>query len=374
MAQPTLILAGGGHTHALVIRRLARHPLPDARVVLVSDQPLAPYSGMLPGLMAGHYEYAETHIDLPRLCQRAGIEFMQGKVTGLDPNARQLFIADQPALPYDLLSINTGATPNNNIPGADRYALSVKPVGDLYQQWQSRLNELMQNPPTEPEHWGVVGAGAGGVELVLAMAHRVRQVSPHTPLMRWHLIYRGQAILPGYPKRLQRKAEQALAQAQIERHAGFSVHHIAEDHLTATDGTLLPMQQTILCTPVAAPQWPQACGLETANGGFIAVNEFLQSTSHPTVFAAGDVAEMVTDPRPKAGVYAVRQARYLTENLRRSLAGQPLQPVNLQRQFLSLLALGGKTAVGRRGLFSFSGAWVWHWKNRIDRDFMALFK
>lgn len=374
MSQPTLVLAGGGHTHALLLRRLIRHPLPNVRVILVSDHAMAPYTGMLPGLIAGHYEFAEMHIDLPRLCQRAGVAFHQGRVTGLDPNARQLFLADQPALSYDLISINTGATPTADISGADRFALGVKPVNDLYQQWLLRLRTLEQSASAEPQHWGVVGAGAGGVELVLAMAHRIRQLSPNAPRVHWHLLYRGPSILPGYPKRLKRKAEHALAQARIQCHPEFNLKSIAEDHLTAADGTRIPMQHTILCTPVTAPQWPQTSGLATANGGFIAVNEYLQSTSHPTLFAVGDVAEMVTDPRPKAGVYAVRQARYLSDNVRRSLAGQPLRPMHLQRQFLSLLALGGKTAVGRRGPFTFSGAWVWYWKNWIDRDFMRLFK
>ncbi|WLD58659.1 selenide, water dikinase SelD [Salinispirillum sp. LH 10-3-1] len=379
MIERDLVLLGGGHTHALLIRKLAMQPIPNVRVTLISDGGTTPYSGMLPGLIAGHYDLDDILIDLNQLCRKANVRFIPGRVVGLNLSEKHVQVDGWPDIRFDRLSIDTGATPSTAIPGSTEHAVGVKPVSGLYERWQN----LMTHAPTssEPQHWAVVGAGAGGVELVLAMAHRFATGDTGTtakstaskPSADWHLVFSGDSILPGYPKRLQRIAQRALDNAQITCHAQFRVQQIDAEGIQAEDGRYLRLQQTLLCTPAGAPQWPADAGLDTARGGFIAVNEYLQSTSHPEVFAAGDVAEMVNDPRPKAGVYAVRQARFLHENLRRAFAGEPLQPIRLQRQFLSLLALGGKTAVGRRGPITLHGDWVWRWKDRIDRDFMALF-
>jgi selenide,water dikinase len=152
-------------------------------------------------------------------------------------------------------------------------------------------------------------------------------------------------------------------------HAHTQVSQVTASGVHFNGGEFLPLQQTFMCTPAAAPSWPEAAGLNTERG-FIAVNQQLQSTSHPNVFAAGDVAEMVGDPRPKAGVYAVRQAPTLAHNLVAWCTGAPLRTLNLQRQFLSLLSLGEQRATGGRQGITVSGHWVWRWKDRIDRQFM----
>lgn len=363
MNERDLILVGGGHAHALLIRQWAMNPLPGVRVTLISESCQTPYSGMLPGLVAGHYQPDEVHIDLNRLCRWAGIRFIQGQVTGLDPESKRINVKRQPSLSYDTLSIDTGSTPDLSIPGARSFAIGVKPVSQFHAQWQQLLRDA---DATVERDWAVVGSGAGGVELILAMAHRLDS----RRAIRLHLVYSGDQILPGYPKTVVRAAERALDYYGVDRHPQFRVSAVTHTGLVAKNGNALPVDKTIWCTQAAAPDWPARSGLDTATNGFIAVNRFLQSTSHPDVFAAGDVAEMVFDPRPKAGVYAVRQAPFLFDNLRRALTGQPLKPVNLQRRFLSLLSLGGQTAVGNKGALVIRGDWVWRWKDRIDRAFM----
>lgn len=364
MTERDLILVGGGHTHALLIRSLAMRPLPGVRVTLLSESLLTPYSGMLPGLVAGHYQPDEVHIDLNQLCRWAGVRFIQGRLIGLDPKAKHLHIDGQPDLHYDKVSFDTGSTPNLELPGAHSFAVGVKPVSAFFAKWQQLLAKADTG---ETRHWGVVGAGAGGIELVLAMAHRLGDQSPIT----LHLIYAGERVLNGYPNRVVKSAEQALARYRVLCHPQFKVSAVTKTGLVATNGNALTLDQSVLCTSAAAPTWPEKAGLNTANGGFIAVNASLQSTSHPDIFAAGDVAEMVFDPRAKAGVYAVRQAPWLYDNLNRAFAGKALRPMHLQRRFLSLLSLGGKHAAGHRGALAIKGDWVWRWKDRIDRAFMA---
>lgn len=368
MPSHDLVLLGGGHSHVLLIRQLAMQPFPDTRVTLVSEQATTAYSGMLPGLIAGHYSLAETQIDLRRLCRKARVRFIQDRATGLDPDAGQLHLTHQPDLAWDSLSIDTGSTPNTaDIPGASTHAVGVKPIGQFYQEWQNAVAQLTTTSSEQP-HWGVVGAGAGGIELILAMAHALRK-HPGRPVL--HLVFTGAEVLAGYPNAVRRQAMKALDKARVRLHPEFRVRRFSDTGITGEQGQTLTLTQAFLCTPASAPDWPRASGLATARGGFIRVNNALQSTSHPAVFAAGDVAEMVDMPRPKAGVYAVRQAPWLHTNMGRFRAGEPLEELQLQNSFLSLLSLGGKRATGGRYGLTLSGRWVWRWKDRIDRAFMA---
>ena len=378
-----LVLIGGGHTHALVIKSLAMKPIPDVRLTLVSEQTLTPYSGMLPGYIAGHYSLAETHIDLNRLCQWANVRWIKGRVSHIDPDSRQV-VADGRLVTYDKLSIDIGSTPDLSVPGAAQYAVGVKPVSHFNHAWEKLLiqasvgdgranqdsNQVggsqLNSSIAGVRDWGVIGAGAGGVELILAMAHRLGAQSS----IRFHLIFSGQKILKGYPPRLIARAEQALQQHGVQLHSEFRVQRVLEDGLQSADGQVLSLDQSISCTGAAAAPWLGETGIELSDTGFLAVNQFLQTLSHDNIFAVGDCADMLHDRRPKAGVYAVRQAPFLSKNLRASFAGTPLTSVKLQTDFLSLLSLGDRQAVGCRNGLVASGNWVWRLKDHIDRKFM----
>jgi selenide,water dikinase len=372
-----LLLLGGGHTHILLIKALAMRPIPGVRVTLVSENVLTPYSGMLPGFVAGHYSLAQTNIDLNQLCRRAGIRWVQARCDGIDPDMKRASLVDQAELEFDILSIDIGSTPDQRIAGASEFAVGVKPIAGFQQRWDSLLqalgsaqtNERQSEQAVERVDWGVIGAGAGGVELVLAMAHRLRE---HCNL-QFHLIYRGERILPGYPDRVVRQVEQSLQKSNVKLHAGFLVAEVTNTGVINDSGERLRLDERIWCTGAVGAPWLNAGSLTHSEKNFIQVSRTLQSTSHESVFAVGDIAEMVDDPRPKAGVFAVRQAPYLEENLRRLFSDEPLQEIKLQRQFLSLLALGDKVAIASRNGLAVKGQWVWRWKDSIDQTFMRQF-
>ena len=367
MIERDLVFVGGGHSHALVLRMLAMKPIAGVRLTLVSDTLLTPYSGMLPGYLAGHYSVEETHLDLPRLCQAAQVRFIHARVTGIDLERKQLQLADQPPLSYDRVSINTGSTPNLAVPGAREFAIGVKPISQLTHLWQDLLDQ--RGPGTRP-HWAVIGGGPAGIEVVLAIAARFAQEGRPLELS---LVQSGATLLPTYGPAVQRAVAAALKRHGIHWVTNFRVAEVTADRLIATDGQTLAMDKSLWCTPAAAPMWPGLAGLAVDEQGFIAVNAYLQSTSNPEVFACGDVAAMVASPRPKAGVFAVRSAPFLLKNLRAVFAQQKLKPLGLQRDFLTLISLGDQRAVGQRNGIGFSGRWVWRWKDSIDRKFMALF-
>ena len=377
MQSKDLVLLGGGHTHVLLIKALAMRPIPGVRITLVSEKTLTPYSGMLPGYVAGHYSLEQTNIDLNALCRKAGVRWIKARCTGIDADEKRLNLAGLPELEFDVLSVDIGSTPDQRIAGASQYALGVKPIAGFQQRWQNLLSALKKHeqdstatePSTQTIEWGVIGAGAGGVELVLAMAHRLRD----HPKIRFHLIFRGERILSGYPNRVIQRVEQALKEYNIQRHPEFSVARVTDLGVISDAGKQIALDNSIWCTGAVGASWLADSSLASTDTNFIQVEATLQSVSHKHVFAVGDIAANLQDPRPKAGVFAVRQAPYLEDNLRRLFAGDTLKSVSLQTQYLSLLALGDKLAVGSRNGFAISGRWVWKWKDYIDQKFMQQF-
>ena len=364
------MLVGGGHSHALALRMLAMKPVEGLRITLVSPASHTPYSGMLPGLVAGHYTFEQTHIDLSRLCQWAGVRFLTARVTALDPAARQLSLAGRPPINYDLVSIDIGSQPElDSVPGARAHAIPVKPVAGLWQRWQQLHGRVLAQAAGEGYRIAVVGGGAGSVELALAMAHRLAGFPVAIGL------WCGAAnILQGYNSRARAAVMAALRRHGIAAHTNARIEQVEDACLVLADGRRPVYDDLFWCTGAAAAPWVAASGLQTDERGFLAVRDTLQALDDDRVFGAGDIATQVNHPRPKAGVYAVRQGPVLAHNLRAMLLGKPLREHRPQQRFLSLVSLGDKWATADKGLFCATGRWVWRWKDRIDRQFMARFE
>jgi selenide, water dikinase len=365
-----LILAGGGHAHVEVLRAFGAKPVPEVDVTLVSPVADTPYSGMLPGLVAGHYSWREAHIDLGALARYAGARIKPTRIVGINPGERQVLCADRRVLDYDLLSLDIGSTPPlDAVEGGNQHGVGVKPVESFLEVWTA----LCQEARERLLRVAVVGGGAGGVELSLAMRHHLRQESGLAPQTDLTLVTEGKSIVPDHPTGVRRSLERALSRNGIGLLAGLRVARIDADGLTLEGGAIVPADCVVWATGAAAPAWLARSGLELDERGFVLVDETLQSTSHPGIFAAGDIATMRDHPRPKSGVYAVRQGPPLAENLRLALTGVSLKRFRPQPRALSLIGTGGRHAVASWGAISFQGWWVWRWKNSIDRKFMAKY-
>jgi len=364
-----LLLIGGGHSHVEVVRRWALAPDNRVAVTLLSPDRHTPYSGMLPGHIAGHYRFEDCHIDLDALCRSAGVTWLENTVTGIDPVHRSVRCTDGRVLDFDVVSVDTGSTPVlANISGAAQHGVAVKPVRRFLEYWAALRKDAMHTAGNP--HIAVVGAGAGGIELALAMHHRIHADGGQA---RFTVISDGPAILAQHPPGVRRRFDRVLRARGIALRLAAPVLAAAADGLRLGGGVQLPADHVVWVTGAAAPAWPRAGGLRTDAAGFIAVDAHLQSLSHPGVFAAGDVAAMVESPRPKSGVYAVRQGPPLAENLRRALRGEALVEYRPQRRALALISTGDRYAVASYGPLAFGGDWVWRWKDRIDRRFMARY-
>ncbi|HKS36091.1 MAG TPA: selenide, water dikinase SelD [Verrucomicrobiae bacterium] len=373
-----LVLIGGGHSHVAVLKSFGMRPMPGVRVTLVCKDVYTPYSGMLPGYLAGHYSFADTHIDLRPLCNFAGAQFYHGQVIGLDLNRKQILCADRPPARFDLLSINIGSTPNTkDVPGAREHSLRVKPIDLFLRSWEELLARL-QKAKAETGRVAVVGGGAGGVELALSTQHRLQrwldESQQGTLRLEYHLVTASPTILPTHNRRVQEKFDRILRERDVRVHLGHQVRRVEPGRLLCDPGQAMDFDVLFWVTNASAPSWLAESGLKTDAEGFVAVNDRLQSVSHQDVFAAGDIATVQNHPRPKSGVFAVRQGPPLARNLRAALAGQPPEPFAPQRRFLSLISTGDQYAVASRGQWSVEGAWVWRWKDWIDRRWMRRYQ
>ena len=366
-----LVLIGGGHSHVTVLKQFGMRPLPGVRLTLICRDVHTPYSGMLPGFVAGHYDYDDIHIDLGPLARFAGARLYHDEVTGLDPVNRRIRCRNRPDVSYDVLSINTGSTPDfSQVPGADEFAVPVKPINNFLSRWQHLVRRVLAARCVA--RIGVVGAGAGGVELTLAMQRRLEQLCREAGLaaqLTFHLFSRTDAILPTHNERVQATFQHILARRGVHVHAPCRVTRLWKNGLGCADGGAHELEEILWVTNAAAPSWPADAGLAVDTHGFIRVNDALQSASHADVFAAGDVAAVENHAREKAGVFAVRQGPPLARNLRRALLGQTPQPFAPQKQWLSLISTGDKYAVASRGKWSLKGRLIWRWKDWIRPSF-----
>ena len=376
-----LVLVGGGHSHVIVLRRLGMRPIPGVRITVIARDLHAPYSGMLPGLIAGLYEFDDVHIDLGPLARFAGARLFHGEAVGLDLDKRTVLCRKRPPVPYDVLSIDTGIAPRLDVDGAVEHAVPVKPIGGLVARWEHLARRVRESP--RKLRVAIVGAGAAGVELTLSMQHALStraqadagglQVPEFHHVPEFHLFGAAPTVLPTHNRGAQRRFARVLAERGVKLHPGTRVARVDAGRLETAGGESFDVDEVVWATAAAPPPWPAASGLAVDGAGFIAVDAALQSMSHPGVFAAGDVAAVVEHPREKAGVFAVRQGRPLAANLRRALLGRKPRPFHPQRRFLSLISTGDRYAVASRGRWSAEGAWVWRWKDRIDRRFMRRF-
>ena len=372
-----IVLVGGGHSHVGVLKSFGMRPMPGVRLTIICTDVHTPYSGMLPGYVAGHYDYDAVHIDLSRLAVFAEARLYRDEVIGLDRANRRVLCRNRPPVPFDVLSINMGATPQaHGVPGAVEHAVAVKPIARFNDRWLALLERVQRHPGTTTV--AVVGAGAGGVELLLAMQYRLRKtlqsLGRNPDELVFHLFTDRDVILPTHNPGVRQRFEAVLAARGVVVHRNAAVTQVTPGRLCTASGEGVDANEIIWVTRAGGAAWLKDTGLALDADGCIQVQDTLQTVTDPAIFAAGDVASMVNYPLEKAGVFAVRQGPPLTENLRLSVQAKALKPYHPQRTWLALISTGDQFAIASRGKLGFAGAWVWRYKDWIDQRFMRKFQ
>lgn len=373
-----IVLVGGGHAHVEVLKQFGMKPVPGVRLNLISPDSLTPYSGMLPGYLAGHYDLAAAYIELRPLCRFAQARFYRTRATGISLTDRMVQCADRPPISFDLLSIDTGSTPSTaSIAGAE-HAIPVKPVDRFLERWDGIEADILAS--TGPVQVAVVGAGAGGVEAAMALHHRMtsalKAAGQDPARFRMSLVAESTEPIETHPPGARDRVLRALDSRGIAFRGGVTVTGISPSEITGAPDFRLETDYTVLVTPAGAPGWLKDTGLSLDERGFIEIGETLASVTDADVFAAGDVAAFTPAPLPKSGVYAVREGPVLAENLRRRVdgRGRRLKPFKPQKTTLALISLGRKRAVFSRGRLTLESDWTWRLKDWIDRRWMEKYR
>ncbi|MFN3846799.1 MAG: selenide, water dikinase SelD [Paracoccaceae bacterium] len=359
-----VVLIGGGHAHALVLRMWGMDPLPGARITVINPGPVAPYTGMLPGAIAGHYTRDALMIDLVRLARFAGARVILDRACGIDRALGQIILTSGRRLRYDVASIDIGiASDLPDVRGYVEHGAAAKPLGAYAARWEAFVASCGTSP-----NLTIIGAGVGGVELALASAHRLRSLGK-TPQIT--LIERGPRALPGIANGTRKTLLAALRDHGITLLIDVSAAQVMADAVLLTNGQRLASDFTLSVAGARPQGWLKDTGLALTDG-FVEVGPTLQS-SDAAIFAVGDCAHLTHAPRPKAGVFAVREAPVLLHNLRAAVSEGVMQHYRPQRDYLKLISIGDKTAVADKFGLRSGGAWLWKLKDRIDQTFMAKF-
>lgn len=358
-----LVLVGGGHAHALVLRAWGMKPLAGARVTVINPGPTAPYTGMLPGYVAGHYTRDDLEIDLVRLCRHAGARLILDRAIDVDTTAQQIVLAGRGPIGYDVASIDVGITAQMDLPGFAEYGTGAKPLDVYAARWRAFLDAAVAG--TVAPQIAVIGGGVAGCELAMAMAHalRAQEITGEVSVIE------AAPQITGMGEVAREKVEAALADLGVTLHLGARVQRVLKDRVTLESGVEVAAQLCIGAAGAFAHPWVAHTGLPHQNG-FIEVGPDFGVTGHPALFAVGDCAGMPAAPRPKAGVFAVRAAPVLHHNLRAALSGGARRNWRPQKDYLKLISLGEKSALAEKFGLTVAGPLLWRWKDRIDRAFM----
>jgi len=369
-----LLLVGAGHAHLEILRRLILQPLPDVALTVVSLGNLHHYSGMVPGFLQGTYREDEIAVRVPDLVARGRGQFLAGRAVALRPKSQVVHVQTGPEetveVPWDLVSFAVGSnTAGVDAPEIAVEAQRIKPL-ERVAALQDRLSELARGGGRVPVV--VVGGGAAGVEVALAIATALEaQGAAH----RITIVEGGKKILAGYRNRFRRRAHTILHQRGIVALAGARVTALHPDWAMTEDGTRIPSKLTVWLT--GAVSWPlfRDSGLPLDERGFLLTGDSLASVDDPRIFAAGDCGTLASHPEtPKAGVYAVREGPVLWQSLKASVTGGEPPRYTPQTGFLSILNTGdGRALLDYFGVVSHS-RWAWRLKDRIDRRFMERYQ
>jgi len=364
-----LVLVGGGHAHIEVLRRFGLRREPGVEITLINTSRHSVYSGMLPGLVAGHYGWRACFIDLEVLARFAAARLLRDIAVGFDLQRKLLRCADGAEIPYDVVSVDVGSVVKAPAaPQSDRRYLPVKPVQRFLSAWDGLVHEAGDREL----NLVVVGAGAAGIELCLSMQYRMQRRIPHNRA-KFGVVTFAAEILPDHNAGVRARMGRVLRERGVTIGTGRCVVGMDERNLILEGGDTLPADHVVWATGPAAPHWLGDSGLRTDEQGFVLIDDRLRSLSHPDVFAAGDIATMVHHPRPKSGVYAVRQGPPLAANLRLALRGDTLRTFEPQSMALQLITTGDRNAIASWGPLHAEGGWIWRWKDQIDRRFMRRY-
>ena len=384
----TVALLGIGHTNAHIVRMWKMNPIDDAQLVCISNHPVATYSGMLPGVLAGQYSTQQMEIDLVRLCASARARLILDSVIGLDVERQQIQFESRPPLRYDVMSIGIGSMPNQSgVDAKSSVLLPIKPMQTFLARLEKRVAKLQAIADERPLRVAVVGGGAGGVEIAFCLPKRIEAIlkKRRYPSCELHVFQAGSRLVPGMYESTAEMVKDQLAKRGIQVHFGRRVIKVRGKGVTlanpdrestarSEDSSFMPMDLVLWATSATAPPLLANLGLPTDPNGFLRTKETLESVADHRIFVVGDSGTIDNVSRPKAGIFAVRQGPILFSNIKNTLLRRENDVFQPQKDYLKLLNTGDGYTIGEYLGRTFYSKWAFRWKDYIDQKFMKMYQ
>ncbi|WP_218081106.1 NAD(P)/FAD-dependent oxidoreductase [Anthocerotibacter panamensis] len=380
---PVVVLAGCGYGAIACMQALKGK----AQIIAISPKPYLVNSGMTPRLLSGRFTPDDPQIPLEPYFQQTGTHYLAGRVNSLDPVARVVTIQGktQP-VSYDYLVLNVGRVPDLSVPGAQEYAFSVRPVERIL-ALRAWVQDCWQRAAARDDRAGlltfvVAGGGYTGVEL-MGELHTLCQALHRTTGIPWSrvrlvLVVAGSEPAPGLNSRFSKFVAAALKRRGIAVWPASRVSRIEPTQIilqTPTGPVTLPCHTTVWATGLRVEEWLAASGLPTASDGSVLVDRYLRVSKEERILALGDCACFEANPAlPKLGVYAVRAAPIVAQNLVQIMQGGQLTPFQPQGTVFVSVTTGAREAVMHKGWITHQGRVALKLKNLFDYLYMRRHK
>lgn len=353
-----LLLAGGGHGHINILKKLIKSPLKDINITLITDYGRQYYSGMISGFVEGIYTEDDISFDVRELAKRANVNYVEEKIILIDKN-KQVVTTENNEYNYDFLSINLGSIANVNFSVDDNGVLNVKPISELIETKESFLKKGFKD---EVKKIYFIGGGASGVELAFSFKKAFKNFDIT-------IITSGE-ILENFNEKSRTKVKKILKKKNIKLIEGEQVRKI-EEHVIETENAKFEFDYVFLTSGFKGVD-VKYIDFDVDDRNYVTVDERLMVDQN--IFAMGDSANIYKYPNlPKAGVFAIREAPILLENLMSALRNSgDKKSYEPQLKYLQILNCGGKKAIMNYGKFSFYGRLSWWLKDKIDRKYMKI--
>lgn len=381
MKSTNLILIGGGHAHTYLINKLRDLRQSEIKATLISSNRYQYYSGMYSGFIEGLYTLDEIRIDLKKICQMSGVQFIEDQVLEIDPENQYVITKQGKSLSYDVISLDIGSHSAglDTTPGASKFALQIKPnyrIPEVKAKLENdtrddEIRSLDSEPSTYTSHGIIIiGGGASGIELSLSIKANYKKKGKQQQVY----LISSESIMAKSGGLVSNKLRSILRRKGVQYVEHNPVIHVDAHHITLQTGETLVYDKLLWLTGSKAPPMIKSSNLAVDSRGYMSVNHYLQSTAYDNVFGAGDCISIKDyENIDKAGVYAVRESPYLWRNIYHYIKSIPMVAYKPQDTYLSILSTGYKEAFLMYKGFSFHGKWCWIIKDINDRSFVKKY-
>jgi pyridine nucleotide-disulfide oxidoreductase family protein len=363
-----LLLVGGGHAHVFLIKQFFLKNIPELEVILVTACQYQYYSGMASGYVEGVYKEEDMSFDLKKMCNRSSVKYIEGRVIGIDAENKCVKLENNETVFFDVISLDTGSEmAGKNVEGVVEYAYCVKPLQNLFKLRENFIEQIFEGSQVV-----ISGAGAAGIEIAFALKGLADKMEKNVKIT---LLHRGNLILKGYNENIREKTLSKLRKDKIEVLSHHKILKVLENNISMESGRQINYDFLVWgAGPVSNPMY-KASGITVDKLGYMLVNRYLQSVDYPFIFGAGDCISFFDFQYvKKVGVYAIREAPYLFNNILKFIKDETLQEYIPQTDYLAIISAGNKKGIMQYKRAAIIGSISWEIKNFIDRGFMKKFK